>query len=141
MTMAEKQEQMAEAIKRIMLLTEKYDLTPNLLKYYKEGKIYYTESIIPGIWASMDNITYDNKYVELVKRFEQEYNVHVYHCIKTGMLFDMLYVSSHEDEWEVQRPDPKTDWLMAATYNPEYDDFDFGDIQLSVASHTLIRVG
>ena len=141
MTLVEKQAQKAEAIRRIMYLTEKYDLNPNLLKYYKEGKIYYTESIIPGLWASMDNITYDHKYVELVQRLERIYNVHVYHCILTGPLFDMLYVSSHEDGWEMERPESETGWVMSATYNSEYDEFEFGNIQLSVASQTLIRVG
>ena len=139
--MVGKKEQTVEAVKRIMFLTEKYNLNPNLLKYFKEGKIYYTESLIPGIWASMDNITYDEKYVKIVERLEREYNLLVYHCILSGSLFHMLYVSSHEDNWEGEQPSEKSDWIMSAVYNPDYDDFEFGDIEVSVVMQTLVRIG
>ena len=139
--MENKEKLVAEAIRRIEMLTKKYSLNPNLLKYFKEGKIYYTESIIPGIWASMDNITYDEKYVKIVNRLERVYDVMVYHCILTGPYFSMLYVSPHENEWEMQRPAKNSDWIMAAVYNMEEDEFDFGDIKLSAATNTLIRVG
>lgn len=139
--MSTKLEQKAEAVKRIEFLTEKYNLNPNLLKYFLEDKIYYTETIIPGLWASMDNITYDEKYVSIVRRLEQEYDVLVYHCILTGSFFSLLYVSSHDNEWETNCPNTKSDWVMAAIYNPNFDDFEFGDIKLASVSQTLVRIG
>ena len=139
MNIREKQKE--HAVKCIETLTKRYNLNPNLLKYFKEDKIYYTETIIPGIWASMDNITYDEKYVKAVRSFEKCYGALVYHAILTGTMFSMLYVGKDESDWEYGSPTPDSDWVMAAVYDMETGDVEIGDIKLSVASQTLVRVG
>lgn len=37
-----KQEMTQEAIGRIRELTAKYHLTPNILKYFEQGRVYYS---------------------------------------------------------------------------------------------------
>ena len=84
----EHQEKLAEQC--IKELTAKYELNPNLLKYFLEGKVYYTEEIIPYCIASMDNITYDSRFVDIVREFEMKSGALVYHAILKGQFFCML---------------------------------------------------
>lgn len=96
-----KEKQKQEAIKRMKALK----LMKNVIDDFdKKGKVYYSErqnKIFDGILYWLDN---EQKYVDLVKDFEQKFNAVVYHCQLThtafGDLLSMLYVSSHENEWE-----------------------------------------
>ncbi len=136
-----REKQKAHAIHCIETLTKRHNLNPNLLKYFKEDKIYYTETIIPGIWASMDNITYDEKYVKAVRSFEKQHGALVYHAILTGSMFSMLYVSENESDWEYSSPTLDSDWVMAAVYDMETEDVEIGDIKVTAVMQTLVRVG
>lgn len=64
------------------------------------------------------------KEIELIKainKFEKEYNAYVYHIVYSntniGQLYTMLYVSSHEEEWESDRADIKEKQLYAYVWN------------------------
>ena len=64
------------------------------------------------------------KEIELIKainKFEKEYNAYVYHIVynntNIGQLYTMLYVSSHEEEWESDRADIKEKQLYAYVWN------------------------
>jgi len=91
-----------------------------LPKVAKENRLYYSENSKSqkGILYWVDNY----KGLEtLVKRFEAEFEAKVYHCILNytadGTLFTLLYVSNHEEEWELDRTDLREKEPLAYVYN------------------------
>ena len=101
-----RQKQKLEAIERLKMLALHPSVLNNFTKY---DKVYYSErqnAIFDGVLFEIEN---DSHYAELVKEFETEYNALVYHAqlCKTefGTCLSLLYVSSHEDEWELDRSD------------------------------------
>ena len=63
----------------------------------------------------------ETELIKAINEFEKEYNAYVYHivCSNTniGQLYTMLYVSSHEEEWESDRADIKEKQLYAYVWN------------------------
>lgn len=132
----EKQQKLAaQCIKE---LTERYRLNPNLLKYFLEGKVYYTEEIIPYCVASMDNITYDQKYVDIVREFEEKSGALVYHAILKGSFFCMLYIGSAEDVWLSSFPADGFDLIISAVYDITTGKLSLGYIAISAVGGTMI---
>ena len=108
-----KDRQIAEGLYRMEEICKKFDLNPNIIKYLKQGKIYYSYITASGMIGSIDNIEYDPKYVELIKKFESNWGGYVYHAIESALplnnrlyhFFTLLYVSNErgEDEWKYER--------------------------------------
>ena len=97
-----------EAINRINTLIEKCKLNQNVLKYFKEDKVYYSYLTAGGFMGSIDTISYDKNYEKAVKDFEIKHpNCLVYHAIESitthGKLLSLLYVSDDKEEWESER--------------------------------------
>ena len=136
-----------EAKRRIVQLTEKYNLNPNILKYFEQGKVYYSYLIAGGLIGSIDTISYDNSYENAVKEFEETYiDSLVYHAIETesdlGKMLSLLYVGPKEEDWAKQRL--SGDRIMAYTINFTYPELTgFGYIRVSdfENSGALIRIG
>lgn len=81
-----------------------------------------------------------------VKEFEQEYNALVYHVIHTfaqfGELYNFLYVSDHEEEWEMDQDDIKDNYVMCYVWNKDDDwSSEFGTIAVRQLFGGLVRVG
>ena len=81
-----------------------------------------------------------------VKEFEQEYNALVYHVIHTytqfGELYNFLYVSDYEEEWEMDQNDIKDNYVMCYVWNKDDDIFsEFGTIVVRQKFGGLVRVG
>jgi hypothetical protein len=130
-----KETTMEEAISRIQELTKKYKLNPHILKYFKEGKVYYSYLTALGFLGSIDTISYDPRYEEAVKKFEQKHDGFiVYHAIESKMqcgdMLDLLYVSNSQEQWETERlyEDCIASYTVNFT-NPELSEF--GDIAVS----------
>lgn len=101
-----------EIIDRMKLL----HLHPNVINEFKnESKLNMSVSPL-GIlyWLTDDEI-------QMVKKFEQEHQgLTVYHILKTftrdfGIVYDLLYVSNDEEEWETDRENIKDDLVMSRT--------------------------
>lgn len=82
---------------------------------------------------------------EWIDIFEKEYGGLVYHVIITptefGMCFNMLYVSKHMDEWNMDNND--LDILCPCVYVKNLDDefcSEFGSIQIRPINGGLIRI-
>ena len=58
--------QREEAERRIDELTEAFHLNPNIKKYFREGKVYYSY-ITGGIIGSIDTIEYDARYAQVIR--------------------------------------------------------------------------
>ena len=63
----------------------------------------------------------ERELIKAINEFEKEYNAYVYHIVYSntniGQLYTMLYVSSHEEEWESDRADIKEKQLYAYVWN------------------------
>ncbi|MCI5713250.1 MAG: hypothetical protein PUB46_08490 [Lachnospiraceae bacterium] len=139
-----------EALKRLDILTETLNLNPNIKKYYKKGKLYYSYITGGGLLGSIDTIGYNPGYEEIVRKFEETYNCIVYHVIEDtfGML-SLLYVSGNEEEWEYERPDGK--YVPANVYVFDNEKLrknqyvvaheEFGTIVCTSKDGALVRIG
>lgn len=91
----------------------------------------------------------DEELNEKVKEFEANYNALVYHVIHSparidGYTMDMynfLYVSDYEEEWEMDRADIAEGYVMAYVWN-KTDDWmsEFGGIMVQERIGGLVRV-
>ena len=91
MSKISKEAKKEEAVKRLEKLTKTFNLRPNnILKYFKEDKLYYSYITCKGLLGTIDTINYDKRYAEVVDRFEEEYDCLVYHVIETGNTIALL---------------------------------------------------
>ena len=137
-----KQQMALEAIGRIKELTRKYDLNPNILKYFKDGRVYYSYLTAGGLIGSIDSITYDPRYEQAVHDLEEKYGYLVYHAIELGDYLSLLFVSPNKDEWEVERL--CGDSILSYTVNFSHPALsEFGSVLVSgfEDSGALIRIG
>lgn len=144
-------EMYAEGQRRMDSLVEMYGLNPNLSKYLKEGKVYYSYVTGGGMIGSVDAITYDPRYERIVKDFEEEIGGYVYHCIETGNMLTLLYVGSEPSEWEWSFGREKTAQgvmirTLACVHNLEDACSEIGDVLLAAGQDVLgnivlLRVG
>ena len=135
-----------EAINRIKTLTETCNLNSNVLKYFKEGKKYYSYLTAGGFLGSIDTISYNKVYEQAVKKFEKDHpNYLVYHAIETitanEKLLSLLYVSDMKEDWESERLQ-SDNFIMSYVVNlnnPKLSEF--GDIFIDAfgESGALIR--
>lgn len=134
------EEMRKEAIRRLSNLVDKYDLNPNILKYFKQGKLYYSYAVVEGIMGSIDTINYDERYAEAVKEFENRTHNLVYHAIETGNTLALLFVSHYTEDWEAE--DESNHSILAFIKNfdtPEYSEI--GYIYISSYNGVLTRIG
>ena len=133
--MASIEEVRKEAENRIQTLVDSNGLNPNVLKYFNEGRIYYSYLTAGGMMGSIDTISYDPAYEKAVRDFEDTYSGYlVYHAIESesffGKMLSLLYVSNEESDWDFERPDKGI--LMTYTVNLDDEELsEFGDITLT----------
>lgn len=102
-----------EVIKRMKTL----DLyKPYITLFEKDNQIFLSE-MTGGVYEFNDN----EELIAKVKAFEEEYNALVYHVIRTmtqfGELYNFLYVSDHQDEWEMDNEDIEAGYALAYVWN------------------------
>ena len=125
--------QIEEAIKRLKML----NLHPNVLKDFKKGVINRSDSMGALYWLN------DNEKF-MVKQFEEIYHAVVYHVIHSytnfGELYNILYVSDSENEWEEDEQDIKEGYAVVYVKNID-DDMcsEFGSIGFKQVFGGLIR--
>lgn len=131
--------QKKEAIERLKILHEKYELLENVItEFEKEDTLYYSEyknKVFPAVlyWVSnREDLT------ELVKKVEEEKEILVYHAILTptiyGTYFSLLYVSQNQEEWEEEKMYLKESITSAYSINlSDIEMAEFGDIQITGA--------
>ena len=133
-----------EALRRLEQLTKAFELNGEILNQLKEGAISYCFPVsVDGMeLVGMIGVKcFDQKWREEIEKFEREYDTFVYIALanKTpcGEMLSMLYVSSHEETWEWERP--TADYATAYVYNFDMKDGEFGDIFLTSNNGALIR--
>lgn len=137
--MREKQKQ--EALNRMEVLIKKFNLNPNLYKYLSEDRLYYSYFVVPGLMASIDTISYEEKNERICRKFEEKYGAYVYHAIESetsyGKMLTLLYVSKNEPEWEYERLN--SEYITSYVYNVSDEEGTFGDIFLTSIDGALAR--
>lgn len=127
-----------EAIKRMNVLGL---FKPCIKAFTKYDELQLTEPT-GGLYEFNDNAELNAK----VKEFEEEYNALVYHVIHTytqfGELFNFLYVSDYEEEWEMDNADIEDGYAVAYVWNKS-DDWmsEIGSIVVRERFGGLVRVG
>ena len=95
-----------------------------------------------GLYEFSDNEELNAK----IKEFEEEYDALVYHVIHTytqfGELYNFLYVSDYEEEWEFDNEDVKSGYVVAYVWNRS-DEWcsEIGGIAVRELFGGLVRVG
>ena len=127
-----------EAIKRMKVLGL---FKPCIKSFEKYDELQLTEPT-GGLYEFNNNAELNAK----IKEFEEEYNALVYHVIHTytqfGELYNFLYVSDYEEEWEYDNEDVKAGYAVAYVWNKS-DDFlsEIGGIAVRERFGGLVRVG
>lgn len=102
-----------EAIKRMKVLGL---FQPCINAFEKHDELQLSEHY-GGLYEFND----DKELKAKVKEFEEEYDALVYHVIHTytqfGELYNFLYVSDYEEEWEFDRADVRAGYAVAYVWN------------------------
>ena len=135
-----------EAINRINTLIEKCNLNSNVLKYFIEGKVYYSYLTANGFMGSIDTVSYDKNYEKAVKDFETKHpNYQVYHVIESittqGKLLSLLYVSDDKEAWESERLESDNSIMSYVLNIDNFELSEFGYIAIDkfMESGALVR--
>lgn len=127
-----------EAIKRMRVLGL---FRPCIKAFEKYDELQLTEPN-GGLYEFSDDAELNAK----IKEFEEEYNALVYHVIHTytqfGELYNFLYVSDYEEEWEYDNEDVKAGYAVAYVWN-KTDEWmsEIGGIAVRELFGGLVRVG
>lgn len=140
--------QLQVANDRLEELVKVYGLNPNLSKYWKDGKLYYSYLTGGGLLASIDTITYNPEYQQLVHAFEKRTGDKVFHVIESGQFLNLLYVSAPDEELSEEEQQETWDFefieelncINAYVINLEEPSLsEYGDIFLGSYQGVLIR--
>lgn len=126
-----------EAIKRMKAL-KIYSET--IRQFKTDDLVSYSESPMGA------NYWLNDEQKEIVRKFEEEYNALIYFGMRSytefGQLDSFLYVSDHEEEWEMDNDDLKDGYAIAYVYNYDMPDFsELGSIAVQNRFGGLVRVG
>lgn len=141
-----------EAQRRMNYLIEMYGINPNLGKYLKEGRVYYSYFTAGGMLGSIDTISYVPRYEEILEEFENKFGGYVYHCIEESESnLILLYVGKSEDEWNWEFEETETQNGICITsgayvYNLDKNWGEIGSVLIATARDVtgnvnLIRIG
>lgn len=131
----------AEAINRMKEL----GLFAPCIKAFKRGEVQLSEPT-----GGLYEFSSDKELTAKVQEFEKENNALVYHVIHTPMMLDgeamdmynFLYVSDYQEEWEMDQNDIKEGYALAYVWNKTIDYFsEFGSIAVKERFGGLVRIG
>ena len=129
-----KEKQLQEALERMKAL----NLHPNVAKELEEeNKLNVSEHMGTLFWLKEGE-------EKVIREIEERYGIFVYHCIRSytqmGILLSCLYVSSSEEEWEMERADLEGNRPLAYVYNADFPEFsEFGGIRIKQQFGGVIR--
>lgn len=126
----------AEAINRMKTL----DLYNPYIKDFKDKDEIFLSETTGGVYEFGENTELCDK----VKEFEAEYNGLVYHVIHTftefGELYNFLYVSDHQEEWEMDNEDIAAGYALVYVWNKDCDwCSEFGSIGVRGVGGGIVR--
>jgi hypothetical protein len=126
-----------EALKRMVEL----DLFEPCIRAFKNRDEVQLSEMTGGLYE----FSGETELVEQVREFEERYNALVYHVIHTftefGELYNFLYVSDHEEEWEMEWEDLQDNYVFSYVWN-KTDEWcsEFGTIAVRQKFGGLVRI-
>ena len=130
------EEKKAEAVNRMRML----GIFPKAIQRFNKKDSEVMLSLPP--WGGLYELGDEEK--EMVRSFEQKYDYLVYMVVRAntefGLLDALLYISDHEDEWEMDREDIHSGCPMAYVVNHDEESFsEFGSIGVRNIGGGLVR--
>lgn len=131
----------AEAINRM----KEFGLFAPCIKAFKRGEVQLSEQT-----GGLYEFSSDKELTAKVQEFEKENNALVYHVIHTPVMIDgevmdmynFLYVSDYQEEYEMDNADIKEGYVLAYVWNKTIDYFsEFGSIAVKGCFGGLVRIG
>ena len=131
----------AEAINRM----KEFELFAPCIKAFKRGEVQLSEQT-----GGLYEFSSDKELTAKVQEFEKENNALVYHVIHTPVMIDgevmdmynFLYVSDYQEEYEMDNADIKEGYVLAYVWNKIIDYFsEFGSIAVKGCFGGLVRIG
>lgn len=124
----------AEAIDRMNILGIREDAVDDFINH---DEIYISKG------NNLLKLTDEQK--DIVKHFEDDYNNVVYHCVESttmfGKMFNMLFVSEFDEEWEYDRYGLPKGEVLAMVENITYpENSDMGTIGVVNVDGILTRI-
>lgn len=142
-----KQLQKTEAIERLKILQDKFELMETVTKEFeKEDILYYSEYVNKQFPAILYWISNKEDYEKAIKQFEKKHNALVYHVILTptydnGIVLTLLYVSQTQKEWARDKEELKEGLPCAYIMNIESEQgSEFGGVQIGGAMGGIVRL-
>ena len=132
--MVNQQKAIEEALERMKVLK----LHPNVIREFKnERKLNLTEP-----WGALYWLNEEQD--KMVKEFEKKTCAIVYHVIRSnttiGEMYSLLYISKHEEEWEMDREDLSAGQVFAYVINKTIPDFsEYGTIGIKPFIGGVVR--
>ena len=114
--------------------------TETINQFEEDDLVSYS---LPPIGA---NYWLTSEQSKIAKGFEKEYNALVYFVVTSytefGRLDAFLYVSDHEEEWEMDNADIENGYVYAYVYNHDIPEFsEIGLIEVQPRFGGLVRIG
>lgn len=126
-----------EAMARLSMLEELYNINPNIKKYFENGKLYYSYITGGGYIGSIDTIDYDERYATIVKVFEEQTSYLVYHVIERDNTISLLFIGDNHNNWIDERPSKAG--ILAWIFNVDTHENELGYIQIDSLQGALYR--
>ena len=138
--------QKEEALKRLKTLETK-GLHPYVRKSLKDSDVVeYSDCIaqFPILYDFREDNNVNPEWIERVKQVEREYGIYVYHIIHSytsfGELLSLLYVTSSEEEWDMDHYDLQEGYPFSYVINlTDPLCSEFGSIGIKVCCGGVVR--
>lgn len=103
-----KDELKQEAIKRLEILK----LDSKIIKDFKDNNKVY----VSKIKETGTEIIFDSKIVDMIKIFEQEKTIKIYHVVIFDSQMYMLAIHKHKEEWKKEKLYLKKGWVTVVLF-------------------------
>lgn len=130
-----KDELKQEAIKRLEILK----LDSKIIKDFKDNNKVY----VSKIKETGTEIIFDSKIVDMIKMFEQEKTIKIYHVVIFDSQMYMLAIHKHKEEWKKEKLYLKKGWVTVVLFDTSKEgviEFIARDVGIEVENGKIKRL-
>ncbi len=130
-----KDELKQEAIKRLEILK----LDSKIIKDFKDNNKVY----VSKVKETGTEIIFDGKIVDMIKIFEQEKTIKIYHVVIFDSQMYMLAIHKHKEEWKKEKLYLKKGWVTVVLFDTSKEgviEFIARDVGIEVENGKIKRL-
>lgn len=130
-----KDELKQEAIKRLEILK----LDSKIIKDFKDNNKVY----VSKIKETGTEIIFDSKIVDMIKIFEQEKTIKIYHVVIFDSQMYILAIHKHKEEWKKEKLYLKKGWVTVVLFDTSKEgviEFIARDVGIEVENGKIKRL-